>query len=103
MGDPLCIRVDVNMTIADVVQRIQTRLQIPDEEFAKWKFYLVKSFAAVEDLHLDDVISDIFPRQSLHDLGGVNQTYLGLYHAIKHSSKRAATRVLQAGSIKIQG
>lgn len=91
-------------TMKELSQRIQKRLGIPDEDFAKWKFCHVKgiSATAADWLEPGDVVVDKFPRQSSIFGGRGDQSYLGLVHSVTHA-KRAPTRIpnLHERSIRI--
>jgi len=41
-GDTISMRVGAEETMRELAARIQKRLEIPDEEFAKWKFCLIR-------------------------------------------------------------
>ena len=76
-----------------LAKRVQARLGVTNEEFAKWKFCHVKgiSSSSAEWLAPDDVVTQRFTRQSgLYGSGG-EQPYLGLHHTITYS-KRQQTR-----------
>ncbi|KAJ7296752.1 hypothetical protein O6H91_Y100900 [Diphasiastrum complanatum] len=76
-GEPFLLLVHDEETLADVKMRIQRKLQVPDEEFAKWKFAFV-SMGRPEYLQNDDIVNMRFQRR---DTYGVWEHYLGLEHA----------------------
>lgn len=86
------MRVGAQEPLSQLAPRIQRRLGVADEEFAKWRFCLVKGIAAsaAEWLQDEDVVAE---RLSRHGglLGGTEQPYLGLNHAVTHP-KRAQPR-----------
>ena len=41
-GDAISMRVGAEETMGQLAARIQRRLEIPNEEFAKWKFCLIR-------------------------------------------------------------
>ena len=103
-GDAICMLVGAAETMRDLSLRIQSRLGVPDEEFAKWKFCHVKgiSASAADWLEPEDIVVDKFPRQSNVFGGSGEQSYLGLVHSVTHA-KRAPTRIpnLHERSIRI--
>ncbi|KAK6147384.1 hypothetical protein DH2020_018296 [Rehmannia glutinosa] len=64
-------------TLADVKARIQKKLQVPDEEFSKWKFAFL-SLGRPEYLEDSDIVSGRFQRR---DVYGAWEQYLGLEHS----------------------
>lgn len=103
-GDTICMRVGAKETMGEFARRIQQRLGVTDEEFAKWRFcYLKGHFAsAVDWLDADDVVTEKFPRQSSAFGGGAEQSFLGLVHSVTHVKRTPArTHNLQERSIKI--
>ncbi|KAE9447937.1 hypothetical protein C3L33_20150, partial [Rhododendron williamsianum] len=78
-GEPFLFVVHEGETLAEVKVRIQKKLQVPDEEFSKWKFALL-SLGRPEYLLDSDIVSNRF-----HVLrGGVYgawDLYLGLDHS----------------------
>ncbi|XP_057732462.1 ubiquitin C-terminal hydrolase 13-like isoform X2 [Arachis stenosperma] len=75
-GDPFFLVVHEGETLADVKLRIQKKLQVPDEEFSKWKFAFL-SLGRPEYLQDSDVVSSRFQRR---DIYGAWEQYLGLEH-----------------------
>ena len=65
------------MRQASVRLRVQAKLQITDEEIAKWKLAVV-SFGRVEYLEDDEIVKLRFRK---HDNYGNWDDYLGLEHA----------------------
>ncbi|CAK9213983.1 unnamed protein product [Sphagnum troendelagicum] len=75
-GEPFFLVVHQTETLAEVKQRIQTKLAIPDEEFSKWKFAFL-SLGRPEYLQDDDVVASRFLKR---DSYGAWEHYLGLEH-----------------------
>ncbi|KAG9144484.1 hypothetical protein Leryth_014518 [Lithospermum erythrorhizon] len=75
-GDPFFMVIHEGDTLADVKVRIQKKLRIPDEEFAKWKFAFI-SLGRPEYLEDTDTLSTHFQRR---DIYGAWEQYLGLEH-----------------------
>jgi ubiquitin carboxyl-terminal hydrolase 7 len=73
-------------TLAEIKVRIQKKLQVPDEEFAKWKFAFL-SLGRPEYLQDSDIVSSRFQRR---DVYGAWEQYLGLEHS-DNAPKRAYT------------
>ncbi|XVF24606.1 hypothetical protein REPUB_Repub13aG0141800 [Reevesia pubescens] len=76
-GEPFFLAIHEGETLAEVKVRIQKRLQVPDEEFAKWKFAFL-SLGRPEYLQDSDVVSTRFQRR---DVYGAWEQYLGLEHS----------------------
>ncbi|CAA3015815.1 ubiquitin carboxyl-terminal hydrolase 12-like isoform X2 [Olea europaea subsp. europaea] len=76
-GEPLFLVNHDGETLADVKTRIQKKLQIPDEEFSKWKFAFM-SLGRPEYLEDSDIVSSRFQRR---DVYGAWEQYLGLEHS----------------------
>ncbi|KAK1419677.1 hypothetical protein QVD17_28933 [Tagetes erecta] len=77
-GEPFFLVIREDDTLADVKVRIQKKLQVPDEEFTKWKFAL---FYRGHPTYLQDsdIVSTCFQR---NDVCGVwEQQHLGLEHS----------------------
>lgn len=64
-------------TLAEVKARVQKKLQVADEEFAKWKFAFL-SLGRPEYLQDSDIVSSRFQRR---DVYGAWEQYLGLEHS----------------------
>ncbi|KAK7344727.1 hypothetical protein VNO77_14702 [Canavalia gladiata] len=75
-GDPFFLVIHEGDTLAEVKLRIQKKLQVPDEEFSKWKFAFM-SLSRPEYLQDSDVVSTRFQRR---DIYGAWEQYLGLEH-----------------------
>ncbi|XP_031385521.1 ubiquitin carboxyl-terminal hydrolase 13-like isoform X2 [Punica granatum] len=75
-GEPFFFVIHEGETLAEIKERIQKRLQVPDEEFAKWKFAFL-SLGRPEYLQDTDVLSNRFQRR---DVYGPWEQYLGLEH-----------------------
>lgn len=76
-GEPFFLIVHDGEILADVKIRIQKKLQVPDEEFSKWKFAFL-SLGRPEYLQDSDVVSNRFQRR---DVYGAWEQYLGLEHS----------------------
>ncbi|KAE9619222.1 putative ubiquitinyl hydrolase 1 [Lupinus albus] len=83
-GDPFFLVIHEGETLADIKLRIQKKLQVPDEDFSKWKFAFV-SLGRPEYLQDLDIVSTRFQRR---DIYGAWEQYLGLEHA-GNSPKRS--------------
>ncbi|KAJ7960361.1 ubiquitin carboxyl-terminal hydrolase 12 [Quillaja saponaria] len=83
-GEPFFLVIHENETLAEIKVRIQKKLQVPDEEFAKWKFAFL-SLGRPEYLQDSDVVSNRFQRR---DVYGAWEQYLGLEHS-DNAPKRA--------------
>ncbi|KAJ4720519.1 Ubiquitin carboxyl-terminal hydrolase 12 [Melia azedarach] len=75
-GEPFFLVIREGETLGDVKVRIQKKLQVPDEEFSKWKFAFL-SLGRPEYLQDSDVVSSRFQRR---DVYGAWEQYLGLEH-----------------------
>ncbi|GMI70096.1 ubiquitin-specific protease 12 [Hibiscus trionum] len=76
-GEPFFLVIREDEKLAEVKVRIQKRLQVPDEEFAKWKFAFL-SLGHPDYLQDSDVVSTRFQRR---DVYGAWEQYLGLEHS----------------------
>lgn len=76
-GEPFFLVIHEGETLSEVKMRIQKKLQVPDEEFSKWKFAFL-SLGRPEYLQDTDVVSSRFQRR---DVYGAWEQYLGLEHA----------------------
>ncbi|XP_058189954.1 ubiquitin C-terminal hydrolase 12-like isoform X4 [Rhododendron vialii] len=83
-GEPFFLVIHEGETLAEVKVRVQKKLQVPDEEFAKWKFAFL-SLGRPEYLEDSDVVSGRFHRR---DVYGAWDQYLGLEHS-DNTPKRA--------------
>ncbi|CAI9272802.1 unnamed protein product [Lactuca saligna] len=89
-GQPFFLVIRVNETLAAVKVRIQHKLQVPDEEFSKWKFAFVY-LSNVKYLQDSDIVSHPFLRTRDNDL--LLPPYLGLEHT------RNTNRLQQLGCL----
>ena len=64
-------------TLAEVKVRLQKKLLVPEEEFAKWRFAFL-SLGHPEYLQDSDILSSRFQRR---DVYGIWEQYLGLEHS----------------------
>ncbi|KAI3916569.1 hypothetical protein MKW98_026311 [Papaver atlanticum] len=76
-GEPFFLLIHEGETLADVKGRIQKKLQVPDEEFAKWRFAFL-SLGRPDYLEDSDVVSSRFQKR---DIYGAWEQYLGLEHS----------------------
>ncbi|GKU93699.1 hypothetical protein SLEP1_g7273 [Rubroshorea leprosula] len=83
-GEPFFLVIHEGETLAEIKLRIQKKLQVPDEEFAKWKFAFL-SLGRPEYLQDSDILSSRFQRR---DVYGAWEQYLGLEHS-DNAPKRA--------------
>ncbi|XP_060169981.1 ubiquitin C-terminal hydrolase 13-like isoform X3 [Lycium barbarum] len=75
-GEPFLLVIYEGETLAQVKVRILKKLQVPDEEFAKWKFAFL-SLGRPAYLEDSDILSNRFQRR---DVYGAWEQYLGLEH-----------------------
>ncbi|XP_024969227.1 ubiquitin carboxyl-terminal hydrolase 12-like isoform X1 [Cynara cardunculus var. scolymus] len=83
-GEPFFLVIREGETLAEVKIRIQKKLQVPDEEFLKWKFAFL-SLGRPTYLQDSDIVSSRFQRR---DVYGAWEQYLGLEHC-DNSPKRS--------------
>ncbi|XP_057843456.1 ubiquitin C-terminal hydrolase 13 isoform X3 [Cryptomeria japonica] len=76
-GEPFFLLIHEGETLAEVKQRIQKKLQVSDDEFAKWKFAFL-SLGRPDYLQDTDIVSSRFQRR---DVYGAWEQYLGLEHS----------------------
>ncbi|KAK9939265.1 hypothetical protein M0R45_015967 [Rubus argutus] len=76
-GEPFFLVIHEGETLAEIRVRIQKKLQVADEEFAKWKFAFL-SLGRPEYLQDSDIVSNRFQRR---DVYGAWEQYLGLEHS----------------------
>ncbi|KAI3914507.1 hypothetical protein MKW92_004446 [Papaver armeniacum] len=79
-GEPFFLVIHEGETLDAVKLRIQKKLQVPDEEFAKWKFRSPPCPGRSEYLQDSDIVSSRFPRSYGQDYGPRNE-YVGLEHS----------------------
>ncbi|CAN6577224.1 unnamed protein product [Malus baccata var. baccata] len=96
-GKPFVLVIHGGETLAEVKIRIQKKLQVPDEEFSKWKFAFL-SLGRPEYLQDSDIVSSRFQRR---DVYGAWEQYLGLEHSDKapkraHAANQAAQETLES-------
>jgi len=87
-GDPFLLLLGANETTQSVRARLQAKLGLTDEEFAKWKLAVV-SFGRVEYLEEEEIVKQRFRKQ---DNYGNWDDYLGLEHAQAQGRKKHAAR-----------
>ena len=76
-GEPFFLVIHEGETLAEVKVRIQKKLLVPEEEFAKWRFAFL-SLGRPEYLQDSDIVSSRFQRR---DVYGAWEQYLGLEHS----------------------
>ncbi|WCJ33065.1 Ubiquitin C-terminal hydrolase 13 [Euphorbia peplus] len=76
-GEPFFLVIHEGETLAEVKVRIQKKLQVPDAEFAKWKFAFI-SLGRPEYLMDTDIVLTRFQRRNVY---GAWEEYLGLEHS----------------------
>ncbi|XP_030520703.1 ubiquitin C-terminal hydrolase 12-like [Rhodamnia argentea] len=76
-GEPFFLVIHEGETLAEIKVRVQKKLQVPDEEFAKWRFAFL-SLGRPEYLQDHDIVSNRFQRR---DVYGAWEQYLGLEHS----------------------
>lgn len=76
-GEPFFLVVRETETLAEVKTRIRSKLQISEEEFAKWKFAFL-SLGRPDYLQDTDIVASRFLKR---DTYGAWEHYLGLEHA----------------------
>ncbi|PKA50906.1 Ubiquitin carboxyl-terminal hydrolase 12 [Apostasia shenzhenica] len=77
-GEPFFLVIREGETLAEIKVRIQKKLQVPDEEFSKWKFAFL-SLGRPEYLQDADIVASRF--QQRRDVYGAWEQYLGLEHS----------------------
>lgn len=85
-GDPFIFRIGSEETAASVRERIRTKLNIPAEEFAKWKLAYVSIRGGAEFLSDEEVPAERFAKASIE-----SQHYLGLGHEDKGPKRPVST------------
>ncbi|KAF3500062.1 hypothetical protein F2Q69_00045401, partial [Brassica cretica] len=83
-GEPFFLVIHEGETLEEIKNRIQKKLHVSDEDFAKWKFAFM-SMGRPEYLQDSDVVYTRFQRR---DVYGAFEQYLGLEHT-DTSPKRA--------------
>ncbi|CAN6810270.1 unnamed protein product [Brassica oleracea] len=83
-GDPFVLVIHEGETLEEIKTRIQKKLHVPDEDFAKWKFAFF-STGRPDYLQDTDVVYNRFQRK---DVYGAWEQYLGLEH-VDNAPKRA--------------
>ncbi|MBA0625054.1 hypothetical protein Godav_010301 [Gossypium davidsonii] len=94
-GEPFFLVIHEGETLAEVKVRIQKKLQVPDEEFSKWKFAFM-SLSRPEYLQESDIVFNRFQRR---DVYGAWEQYLGLEHS-DNTPKRAYVNQEKANLIE---
>ncbi|GLJ15872.1 hypothetical protein SUGI_0262060 [Cryptomeria japonica] len=76
-GEPFFLVISEGETLAEVKERIKKKLQVPPDEFSKWKFAFL-SLGRPEYLQDTDIVSTYFQKR---DVYGAWEQYLGLEHS----------------------
>ncbi|KAG5602721.1 hypothetical protein H5410_034091, partial [Solanum commersonii] len=77
-GEPFLLIIREKETLAELKPRIQKKLQVPDEDFAKWKFAIV-TFDWPEYLEDLDILLSRFQQRG--NVSRAREQYLGLEHS----------------------
>ncbi|KAH7420842.1 hypothetical protein KP509_13G025300 [Ceratopteris richardii] len=99
-GEPFFIVVHEDEALAALKERIKKKLQVPDEEFSKWKFAFV-SLGRADYLEDTDIVASRFSKR---DPYGAWEHYLGLEHtdtAPKRSHQVSQNRHTYEKPVKI--
>lgn len=80
-GEPFLIIIHEGETLCAVKLRIQKILQVPGEEFAKWKLAFFSSLRQPEYLQDSDIVSSHFQRRDESEDYGAREQELGLEHS----------------------
>ncbi|XP_062207011.1 ubiquitin C-terminal hydrolase 13-like isoform X3 [Phragmites australis] len=75
-GEPFFFLIHDGESLSDIKVRIQKRLQVPDEQFLKWKFAYF-AFSRPEYLQDSDIVLSRFQQKYIY---GAWEHYLGLEH-----------------------
>ncbi|RZC81910.1 hypothetical protein C5167_044485 [Papaver somniferum] len=97
-GEPFFLVIHEGETLDAVKLRIQMKLQVSDEEFAKLKFKSPSCPGQSEYLQDSDTVSSRFPRRYGHDYGP-REEYVGL----EHSDSSPKTSYAASKSLQIAG
>ncbi|KAL6845478.1 hypothetical protein ACP4OV_024973 [Aristida adscensionis] len=76
-GEPFFFLIRDGEALSDIKARIQKRLQVPDEQFLKWKFAYV-AFSRPEYLEDSDIVLNRFQKQK--NIYGPWEHHLGMEH-----------------------
>eukprot|EP00798_Chlamydomonas_sp_ICE-L_P022133 gene22133-29195_t len=79
-GDPFLLRISESDTMADLKPRIQSKLGVSDEEFAKWNFNFVSARNDPVQLIDSAMLHSSFSSASRQLLSASEPTFLGLQH-----------------------
>ncbi|KAG5533015.1 hypothetical protein RHGRI_027303 [Rhododendron griersonianum] len=96
-GEPFFLVIREGETLGEVKVRIQKKLQVPDEEFSKWKFAFL-SLGRPEYLQESDIISSRFQRR---DVYGAWEQYLGLEHSDNTPKRSYAANQISLKEVSI--
>ncbi|CAA2970001.1 ubiquitin carboxyl-terminal hydrolase 12-like [Olea europaea subsp. europaea] len=87
-GDPFFFVIHEGETLAEVKVRIQKKLQVPDEEFSRWKLAFL-NFGRTEYLRDTDIVLSHFQRRDVYCAW---EQYLGLEHSDNVPKRSYAAR-----------
>ncbi|KAI3938563.1 hypothetical protein MKW98_016068 [Papaver atlanticum] len=94
-GEPFLLVIHDGETLDAVKLHIQKKLQVPDEEFAKWKFASLSLLSQPEYLNDSDKVLNHFQKR---DVYGAWEQYLGLEHSDSSPERAyAASKSLKIG------
>ncbi|XP_026398326.1 ubiquitin carboxyl-terminal hydrolase 13-like [Papaver somniferum] len=100
-GEPFFLVIHEGETLHAVKLRIQKKLQVPDEQFSKWKFTFPSWMGRLEYLKDSDIVSKCFQRRSYFGVTyyfGPRDRFLGLEHSDSSPKRKyAATESLKIG------
>lgn len=96
-GDPFWLEVSPEDTVANLKERVRTKLDVPEKEFAKWRIaFHPRQMQPVEYLEDDSTVLDKFPRVPNYSDSdhakyfGDSGMFLGLEHEDSNPAKRIA-------------
>lgn len=99
----MIIRAGAEETMKSLSERIQNRLQIKDEDFAKWQFRHLRGILTSDGdiLEPEDIVSERFGG-ILKNKDRMSADFLGLQHAVTHSKRPGRSYQSTGAGIKIQ-
>ncbi|XP_028116213.1 ubiquitin carboxyl-terminal hydrolase 12-like isoform X7 [Camellia sinensis] len=107
-GEPFCLVIHEGETLTEVKERIQKKLQVPDEEFSKWKFAFL-SLGRPKYLQDSDVVSSRFQHLGLeHSDNTPKRSYVanqesGCREESQHPSQDNYSGNVEVGTTAISG
>ncbi|GMH43257.1 hypothetical protein BSKO_11179 [Bryopsis sp. KO-2023] len=95
-GDPFWLKIRATDTVADIKPQVKAKLDVSDEEFAKWKFaYHPRQMQSIEYLVDEDIVLEKFARVPSYSESddtkyyGDSGAFLGLEHEDSKPVKRS--------------